>query len=276
MSADHKRPLIAFVIVAFLCALIIADTMRSQAVVGLLRPGQHRVVAGEELAPLTPGHQLGREPQVPVIAPAAPATTGASEVGTQGGDPGSDQGDGTAAVASSSAPDGGAAGASPTAHTGSPAHQPGTQGVPPDHAAVWDPVPAGGSQPGPSEEAGPGFPGATAPQPHATAQALQHLGGVVGQLTEGLGQGWGQGLGNGLAQGITDGTAVGPAGLPEPPASASGQPASTETSLPPGHLHWAQEHPGLGPLLSPDPHHRRHPSHGHHVPGHHVPGHHRG
>ncbi len=67
MSAEHKRPLLAFAIVAIACMLILANAVRSQAVRSYLRDGAHRVAAGVELALDHPSL-----PQ-PVVAPPAAA-----------------------------------------------------------------------------------------------------------------------------------------------------------------------------------------------------------
>ena len=49
MSTDHKRPLFAFVVVVVMCALIIANALRSQAALGVLHDPEVRIVAGSEL-----------------------------------------------------------------------------------------------------------------------------------------------------------------------------------------------------------------------------------
>jgi hypothetical protein len=78
MSADHKRPLYAFVIVAIMCALIIANALRSQAVMGVLQAGAAQVVHGTELHPQDAHRQPGRPVEAPVLtvpAPVAPTAT---------------------------------------------------------------------------------------------------------------------------------------------------------------------------------------------------------
>lgn len=51
MSVDHKRPLFAFVIVAIACAVIIANGIRSEAFVAMMRTGASHIVAGMVLEP---------------------------------------------------------------------------------------------------------------------------------------------------------------------------------------------------------------------------------
>jgi hypothetical protein len=49
VSTNHKRPLFAFFLVALACSMIIANGVRSQAVVSVVRAGAQRLVAGIEL-----------------------------------------------------------------------------------------------------------------------------------------------------------------------------------------------------------------------------------
>lgn len=67
MSANHKRPLLAFVLVALACSMIIANGVRSQAVVTVVRAGAQHLVSGVELvvadAPREPA-ALEAEPQL--------------------------------------------------------------------------------------------------------------------------------------------------------------------------------------------------------------------
>lgn len=49
MSANHKRPLLAFVLVALACSMIIANGIRTQAVVSAIRAGAQHLVTGVEL-----------------------------------------------------------------------------------------------------------------------------------------------------------------------------------------------------------------------------------
>ncbi len=51
MSVDHKRPLFAFVIVAIACAVIVANGIRSEAFVAMMRIGASHIVAGIVLEP---------------------------------------------------------------------------------------------------------------------------------------------------------------------------------------------------------------------------------
>ncbi|MBB6626729.1 hypothetical protein H5V45_05265 [Nocardioides sp. KIGAM211] len=67
---DHRRPLVAFVIVALACGLIVANGLRSQAVVGFLHRGVQHVVAGTPLQPAP-------APAAPA-APAHPRSTATS------------------------------------------------------------------------------------------------------------------------------------------------------------------------------------------------------
>jgi hypothetical protein len=50
VSADHKRPLFAFVLLTIACLLIVVTGARSEAVHEVLDSGAHRVVAGVRLA----------------------------------------------------------------------------------------------------------------------------------------------------------------------------------------------------------------------------------
>ena len=76
MSADHKRPLFAFVVIAVMCVLIIANAIRSEAVVGILQHGGWRVVAGVEFISIGTVHDRGR--QRPEADPPFPVTTRAA------------------------------------------------------------------------------------------------------------------------------------------------------------------------------------------------------
>lgn len=79
MSDNHKRPLFAFVVVAIACGLIIANGVRTEALVGLLRAGAQHVVAGVPFVPdaphrtTVPARAAAAEP-APVVSPAAPTT----------------------------------------------------------------------------------------------------------------------------------------------------------------------------------------------------------
>jgi len=73
MSADHKRPLYAFVLVALLCALIIGNELRSQAaVIGMIKADIVRLVPGVELQ-----QQPSEAPVLRRSQPVAPQATGA-------------------------------------------------------------------------------------------------------------------------------------------------------------------------------------------------------
>jgi hypothetical protein len=50
VSADHKRPLLAFVLVTIACMLIVVNAARSQAVRSVVHHGADRVAAGVRLA----------------------------------------------------------------------------------------------------------------------------------------------------------------------------------------------------------------------------------
>ncbi|MFC4786889.1 hypothetical protein ACT8ZV_20605 [Nocardioides sp. MAHUQ-72] len=186
MSADHKRPLLAFVIVALLCALIIADSIRSQAVVGYLRAGAVRVVQGVELAPLPTGHHFVRTPaaSAPVAAepPSALATTATPIVpgplpsaSAPGSQPGAQPGHGAAPQAPGHAAAVGAG------------HQPGhpAAGAAPGHSSPGHTAPGhadlGHSAPG--QQAGPGHaPAATdTPAQHATHESSHLIGSLFGE-----------------------------------------------------------------------------------------------
>ncbi len=71
MSADHKRPLLAFLLVAIACALIVANAARSNAMRSFVHHGVHRVVAGAELALQHDEHD--RAPATVVVPPAGSA-----------------------------------------------------------------------------------------------------------------------------------------------------------------------------------------------------------
>ena len=93
MSADHKRPLFAFVVIAVMCVLIIANAIRSEAVVGILQHGGARVVAGVEFISTGTVHDrrssaTGGRPAVPGDDPGRHAVAAVSRlrVGTGRGD----------------------------------------------------------------------------------------------------------------------------------------------------------------------------------------------
>ena len=90
MSADHKRPLFAFVLVMLACVLIIANGLRSEAFVGMLRARADRVVAGVQLVPvpLAPVRAPHRQPTEPPVldGPASTAST-AADTGSGGSAP---------------------------------------------------------------------------------------------------------------------------------------------------------------------------------------------
>jgi len=98
MSADHKRPLYAFVLVALLCALIIGNEFRSQAAyVGKILKADAGVVAGWTLDHHPADERVVRRPQalhrapteapVEAAAPVAPAELPASAPATSGSTP---------------------------------------------------------------------------------------------------------------------------------------------------------------------------------------------
>ncbi len=53
MSAEHKRPLFAFVMVSILCAVMLGHAIRSDALGGLFAPSSDRVAA-QAPAPVAP------------------------------------------------------------------------------------------------------------------------------------------------------------------------------------------------------------------------------
>ena len=59
MPGQHKRPLLAFVVVAIVCGVVVASALRSDAVVSLLRTAADNVVAGTSLL-----HQPPDEPSL--------------------------------------------------------------------------------------------------------------------------------------------------------------------------------------------------------------------
>ena len=80
MSADHKRPLLAFALVLVVFVIIVVDGLRGQAaVMTALRSGAGQVVKGAELVAIgahaTPSHQM-MEP--PVLDAAGTSPDGAS------------------------------------------------------------------------------------------------------------------------------------------------------------------------------------------------------
>ena len=79
MSADHKRPLYAFVIVAVLCALIIGNQLRSEAadIRKAIEAGAARVIPGMALHHVQQVHPT-EPPLLQSTEPAAPRTTEAA------------------------------------------------------------------------------------------------------------------------------------------------------------------------------------------------------
>lgn len=69
MSVDHKRPLLAFAVVTVACIVILANAVRSEAFVSVLRSEASHVVSGLGLAPADhrPGHRLDGTPQAAVV-----------------------------------------------------------------------------------------------------------------------------------------------------------------------------------------------------------------
>ena len=82
MSANHKRPLLAFVLVALACSMIIANGLRSQAVVSMVRAGAQHLVAGFDLvvADASAEPAVASDDSEPDLTPVGPVEVAAQRV----------------------------------------------------------------------------------------------------------------------------------------------------------------------------------------------------
>ncbi|HEU4812393.1 MAG TPA: hypothetical protein VFT00_09650 [Nocardioides sp.] len=81
MSANHKRPLLAFVLVALACSLIVANGIRSQAVVvSVVRAGAQQLVAGVELVLTDEPRESTADDAEPEVTPVGPVQVAAQQV----------------------------------------------------------------------------------------------------------------------------------------------------------------------------------------------------
>ncbi len=214
MSADHKRPLYAFVIVAIMCALIIANALRSQAVMGVLQAG---------VAPVVPGLQLHhREPaEPPVLAvpePASPPAPAASSSQSP-------------SESRSSASAGSPPAATSTHHAaaGASAHpaQPQTAQQSGHHAGQQAGHPQAAHQPGPSGATTPPVPPSSGALIHPFTHPANHqVGHLVGQVGHAVGHAVGHLAGPGGPHQVFHGVA-GPDGWRHGHSVASHGPLAT-------------------------------------------------
>lgn len=81
MSDNHKRPLLAFVLVALACSLIIANGVRTQAVVSAVHTGAQHLVAGVELVLTDEAHKPARASRTaPELTPVGPVEVAAQQL----------------------------------------------------------------------------------------------------------------------------------------------------------------------------------------------------
>ena len=82
MSADHKRPLLAFVLVALVCSMIIANGVRTQAdVVSVVRASAQHLVAGVEFVVTdAPRERAPISDSEPELTPVGPVEVAAQQV----------------------------------------------------------------------------------------------------------------------------------------------------------------------------------------------------
>ncbi|NYD42572.1 hypothetical protein [Nocardioides panaciterrulae] len=243
MSADHKRPLYAFVLVAIICALIIANALRSQAVVGVLQADVARVLPGVELQ-----HRVPAEPPllaVPAPAPPAPASPAPA----------------ASSASSSSAAGSSATGGSPAAPASAPALH-GQHGQQPGHIAHHPDPGASTSHQSPQW---PGAPVAGLAH-HAVGQVAHHavgqvahhavgqvahhavgqVGHTVGHTVGQAGHGIGGGVGGGFGHAVT--SAIGP-GVVHQVLPGVTEPGGPRTAHLATGVH--DGHPARGPLAAP-------------------------
>lgn len=80
MSANHKRPLFAFVLLALACSMIMANGIRSQAVVSVVRAGAQHLVAGVELFVTDASAEPAPSDSEPELTPVGPVEVAAQQV----------------------------------------------------------------------------------------------------------------------------------------------------------------------------------------------------
>ena len=163
MSAQHLRPLFAFVVVAILGAVVFANSFRAQDVVDVIRGGGSNVLIGtpllhEPLYVVEEGQRLdAAEAPEPEVAPSAPAAPegGAVDGGASSADvsaplptpaAGSDAGTGS----TGNAAPGGDGGQAPVQPAGDPPGAPKAEGTSPGHGQANNPGQAASNGPGSS------------------------------------------------------------------------------------------------------------------------------
>ncbi|GAA2152328.1 hypothetical protein GCM10009844_35570 [Nocardioides koreensis] len=183
MSANHKRPLLAFAMVLVVCVLIVVDGLRGQAaVVTALRSGAGRVVEGVQLVAIKAHEPTSRRLMEPPVLDAARASHVASPAGQPApqrlGQPVAQPEEPTQPVST------------PASAPASPGKQPHGPGGPHAHASTVVRHPGHPGHAQQSQEHGDRGPGALSPGQHAVLHLSDQLGQLL-DLHEGRGPGRG-------------------------------------------------------------------------------------